>query len=258
MDEIQYFHSNNTWIDRGQVDVLIDPGIFVADVQDLFTGSLLMHTDSHEHKLTPQTFERICESMPHMLPTKRPEFCIGNSALIADLRAATRPSEWKAAIIQHHHTNSTNSTPILFVNLSARNRIKSWQEVYLAHEQSKLPVLRALLEDATIHLLPQRALRDRLTRGTTDGRTFATSPNPKRAVTISCPPNKCDILIARAELVDAMPENLLLQWSPLIIHIGQRHTNKSPLLTLIDSRTIGLTSYDHWMDDFETFASGRL
>ena len=77
LHRLQYFHSNNTWIDRGQVDVLIDSGIFVAMYKIFSRGSLLMHTDSHEHKLTPQTFERICESMPHM-PTKRPEFCIGD------------------------------------------------------------------------------------------------------------------------------------------------------------------------------------
>tara|TARA_B100001778_G_scaffold333731_1_gene342988 strand:+ start:162 stop:923 length:762 start_codon:yes stop_codon:yes gene_type:complete len=249
MNEIDYFRSQNTWMTEQQVDVLIEPGVFVDSLRDLVSAysvfPVVLHTDDHERKLPSQVFDRVCGLMPTMLPTAYPIFCLTSTQLITKLRG-TRSSEWRDVI--REHTRISEQT-ILFVNLRRRQHIRTWDEIFLAEEVGKLSILRTMLQDATIRLLP-RAPRAEV-------RTIVTSPSPQRVVTVSCPPNTCDIMVARAELVNAVPQELLAQWSKIIVHVGPRHQHERPdgPLTFIDSRAVPFTTYNTWMDDIEAFAT---
>eukprot|EP00965_Chrysotila_dentata_P079505 2622080-Pleurochrysis_carterae.AAC.1 len=100
---------------------------------------------------------------------------------------------------------------------------RMWSEVYLAHEMTKVAYIRGLLQGCSVTLLGSNPDRPRVTVVTphaqhpmVDGTTTtltAAAPSSPRHLTIGCPPHKCDVLVARAALVDAMPESLLGQMS---------------------------------------------
>lgn len=257
-DELAFFKLANPWYnDVAPVDfiVRIARGTYVKDTSQWRDCFLCFDTSQHERKMSVASFRQVLALIPDQLSWKG-DFVMGYRPVVDRLGTGS----WKEALSEALAGGSPARRWVFFVNLEARRLLKSGSDIRIERESGKKSVLLDLLRDSTILFRSRQG-------GTV--LTTATSADPVRSLTVSCPPNKCDILIARSELVDAMPMRCLRQMASWIIHVGPLNNASGALdgvdavdgvdgVVTLDSQFVGVSSFESWIDEFNQFVLDNL
>ena len=195
-----------------------------------------MSTDGHDYVMEFKTLNRVFEIMPQNLSWNG-AFVLG----LADAQKLTMDN-WKDVV--RERTDNTPGT-IAFVNFKRHGVLKDEHQVYLDGEMRKEWVLKHSIANSAITVLPQYG----------QSRLMFTSADPTHKLVVGCIPHRCDILVTRAELVDAIPMECLekyLKPDGIILHHGRLKNEIK--LTTIDASLIDVKSFDEWMDKFVAYA----
>tara|TARA_Y100000992_G_scaffold301276_1_gene271769 strand:+ start:2641 stop:3462 length:822 start_codon:yes stop_codon:yes gene_type:complete len=267
-DELAFFKFENPWYnDVAPADfiVRIARGTYVNDTSQWRDCFLCFDTSQHERKMSVASFRQVLALIPDQLSWKG-DFVMGYRPVVDRLGTGS----WKEALSEALSEALAGGSPerrwVFFVNLEARRLLKSGSDIRIERESGKKSVLLDLLRDSTILFRSRQGVTVL---------TTATSADPVRSLTVSCPPNKCDILIARSELVDAMPMRCLRQMASWIVHVGPPLKNKCASGALdgldgldgldevdgvvtLDSQLVGVSSFESWIDEFNQFVLDNL
>lgn len=242
-----FFLQHNNWLtDREDVEFIVCKDTYVdACVQSFVSRDVLLcvHTDGEERMLSLETFSRLVQLIPDTLAFDSNRFFIGKKEIVNSLRDISR-SDCLQQITRFCHKTQGS---IRYVNFIRRGIMKEWAVIYQEQEGQKVTNLLHNLKNTHIILRSRQKL-------SLPDMHLMFSKNINKHVVVSVPPNKCDILILRASLLDAMPDETVKKMAKIVIHIGARkQTNSHADITLIDGRALQIydpACYMKQMHDF--------
>lgn len=240
-NEMEYLMNSNAWIGTERRQVTVAGGVYVdQDLSKWKAHDVVLSTGGDDHVMEFGTLTRILEVMPQALHWD------GKLSLGIGLGG---DEAWTTVL--HERASRTRGT-ICFLNFERHGLVKSETHVYLEEEGAKRHLLDDLLKGATVTI-----------EAGASRRVVSTSTRPVKQLTAGCPPARCDILVARSELVDAIPAPCLDRYvrpHGVVVHFGRleskRHAAATAAHTRIDSRALpGLNSYEDWVDCFCAYVS---
>ena len=210
---------------------------FKGDISKWRHHSIVLSTSKNELVMTFATLKKIIEILPASIEWN------GDFVLGTNLTAASWRQE--LSVLVHE---AVSSGTVAFVNFEKLGLLKKEEEIYLENEKEKVPAFLRHVQDA--HL-------DVLEKGKKN--VMFTSADPSRTITIATPPKRCDVLVARSELIDAMPDGVLsryLEPGGMVIHIGRLSV---PLaVTTIDADVLEVHSEGNWGETLLKFVQSNL
>lgn len=236
MNEMQTLLKSNTWIKK-EKRPLYTKSIYVCeDIEKWKTYDILLSTDKNDHFMEYSTISRILEVMPQNL------IWDGRFALGLDMSR----NDWRN---QLKDFTSNKKGKVCFLNFEKHKLTKSEFQIYIEQENDKKVVIEELLKNAKLSI-ENKEIKF----------TMSTSPEPVKELVIGCPPNKCDVLMARSEFIDAIQDSCLRRYvkeNGVIIHFGRLgNTEKLTSVTYIDAAVLPkFDTHNTWAHDFYNYAS---
>lgn len=239
MNEIEHLFESNSWIAKDGRNFSIHNMYFNKDFSRWSHHDIILSTDQgYNFVIEFKTYKKIYEIMHDKISWD------GKFVLGIDLNDNSG-RDWRSVL---YEATLNKKGTICFLNFEHQNLLKDECEVYLEAEIQKLKMLDSLTTKSQVHIFGNKD----------EERVLFTSDfsSHNNEIIVGCPPRRCDILIARAEFVDAIPDNCLkkyLKQNGIIIHFG-RLKCKSPNQT-IDAVALNMHEYRHWVDDFFKYIS---
>jgi len=210
---------------------------FEGDISNWRQHNILMSTSQNDIVMTFATFKKIIEILPATIDWN------GDFVLGANLTNANWRQELSEIV-------ASSSGTIAFVNFEKLGLLKKESDIYLQNEREKVPVFLRHVEDAHLELEA---------KGQTT--VMFTSADPSRTMSIGTPPKRCDVLVVRSELIDAMPNGVLSRYvepNGVVIHIGRLALPLNLTLTTIDADVLEVSSEMDWVKSLSKFVQSNL
>lgn len=236
MDEMKYLINSNPWLEQEKRPLWIQ-GIYICeDLSKWKKYDIFLSTDKNDHLIEYITLKRIIEIIPDSIHWDG-KFSLG---------IEISNQNWKNQLKEYV---SNKSGKICFLNFEKHKLTKPESQIYIETEKGKKHIVDELLRNAKLNIENKDVKI-----------IISTSSDPVKHLIVGCPPQKCDILMTRSELIDAIPESCLQKYvkdGGVVIHFGRLKSKiKNTATTYIDATVLpNLDTHNNWVPCFQNYVS---
>jgi hypothetical protein len=222
-----HFRKSNPWIEEEPRAWMCNMFI-TKDISAWRRYDVVLSTSGADRVMTIQTAARVMLMLPSEISW--------DGCFALGLRDT---ESWREELLKRAETDDT----VCFVNFRARGLVKSDDEVYKECEEQKMLDFR------------MRVCNNRVVINSRD--VVLTGTDPDRELHIGQLPGRgrVDVVVARAEVVDAMPDAALRAHlrddRGVIIHFGRLTTAKD--IQTLDASVFNMESYTDWVRGLNHF-----